>query len=63
DPVDPTKIYRVASPYPEANAGLGWLLTLGLLYSPQTAIANETDQWLYVAPDGRASVLRHSPRG
>ncbi|MDQ3800105.1 MAG: RHS repeat-associated core domain-containing protein [Acidobacteriota bacterium] len=42
-----------AEPNPKANAGLGWMFSMGALYPPKTGFYNthETD-YLYVAPDG-----------
>ena len=42
-----------AFPKRNSNAGMGWLLTLGLLQEP-TDPANQTLAWLYVGPDGAA---------
>lgn len=42
-----------ASPQPHANAGLGWMLSLGELYPPNSPPFNEDrNNYLYVAPDG-----------
>ena len=38
---------------PKANAGMGWMLSLGALYPPNTAGYNDDfNKQLYVAPDG-----------
>ena len=41
--------YTVAFPHRRANAGLGWILTLGRLYPPSDATAKV---WTYESPDG-----------
>lgn len=39
-------------PNPKSTAGLGWSLSLGRLYAPNTPENDSTTQWLYVGPDG-----------
>jgi RHS repeat-associated protein len=41
-----------ALPDPKSNAGLGWRLSFGALYPPNTPVYNEENSYLYVAPDG-----------
>jgi RHS repeat-associated protein len=41
-----------ALPDPKSNAGLGWRLSFGALYPPNTPVYNEENAYLYVAPDG-----------
>src|ERR1700730_300015 len=40
-----------ALPKRNSNAGIGWLLTLGLIQEPTDPL-NTTQQWLYTSPDG-----------
>ncbi len=43
-------------PVPNAisNAGLGWTLTLGMLFPPESGPENDTMHWMYVGPDGQS---------
>ncbi|HSS18934.1 MAG TPA: RHS repeat-associated core domain-containing protein [Pyrinomonadaceae bacterium] len=42
-----------AVPDPKTNAGMGWHLSLGALYAPQTPNFNpNVGNWIYVSPDG-----------
>lgn len=63
DPDDCSQVHNVAMPMLDANAGMGWKLTLGELYPPyrptpefrttSTRNPNKSDAWLFVGPDGR----------
>lgn len=45
--------YRTqAEPNPKANAGHGWMLSLGALYPPEMGFYNTGAGYLYVSPDG-----------
>ncbi|MEO8380733.1 MAG: hypothetical protein ABI779_13805 [Acidobacteriota bacterium] len=44
-------IYQASSPSLRANAGLGWLLSMGRLVPPQDP-TNQNNEWLYEAADG-----------
>jgi RHS repeat-associated protein len=50
--------FTIAEPNPEANAGMGWQLTLGKLFPPRfnegdtNPLATERQNWVYVSPDG-----------
>lgn len=37
---------------PEFNAGLGWTLSFGRLFSPTDTTWNDSGAWVYVSPDG-----------
>lgn len=42
-----------AEPNRKSNAGMGWMLSLGAIYAPDTPWYNDDkDNYLYVAPDG-----------
>ncbi|MCB1058034.1 MAG: RHS repeat protein, partial [Acidobacteria bacterium] len=68
-PDDCMNVYGVGLPMLDANAGMGWKLTLGELYPPLfdlveppfrdlfTRNPNKSDQWLFVAPDGSKHYL------
>ena len=47
---------EVFYPVPNAisNAGLGWTLTLGMLFPPESGPGNDTLHWMYVGPDGQS---------
>lgn len=50
--------YTMTEPNPEANAGMGWQLSLGKLFPPRynesdgDRLKTEKQNWVYVAPDG-----------
>jgi len=50
--------FTIAEPNPEANAGMGWQLTLGRLFPPRfnegdpNPLATEKQNWVYASPDG-----------
>lgn len=48
DLVQPT----IMHPHRRANAGMGWQLTLGRLYSPNDPMMREDGRWTYESPDG-----------
>lgn len=52
-----------AIPDPKTNAGLGWHLSFGALYQPGTSGINETNRWVYVAPDGSEHIFYESLHG
>jgi RHS repeat-associated protein len=52
----PPANYQQSLPQRNANAGLGWLLTLGRLMAPYTP-GNDTGRWLYLASDGSEHVF------
>lgn len=41
-----------ANPEPLSNAGLGWTLTFGRLFAPNTPPYNDSNNWLLLEPDG-----------
>ncbi len=49
---EPPCWYRQAFPNPRSNAGLGWRLSLGHLYSPWDTSNPMDPYWVYVGPDG-----------
>ena len=58
----PMASYPISLPSRKSNAGVGWTLSLGRLFAPDTPDFNETDQWMYVGPDGSEHFLYQTLR-
>lgn len=56
-PYDPCQWFRQAFPNRRSNAGLGWRLSLGELYSPWDPNSPWDFEWAYVSPDGGERVF------
>ncbi|HPA79478.1 MAG TPA: RHS repeat-associated core domain-containing protein [Thermoanaerobaculales bacterium] len=56
-PNDPCEWFRQAFPSRRSNAGIGWRLSLGELYSPVDPDSPWDTDWAYVSPDGSEHVF------
>jgi RHS repeat-associated protein len=55
------QIYNQAVPDRLANAGMGWRLSLGQLFGPDSPINDHQAVWLYFGADGAEHVFYNSP--
>jgi hypothetical protein len=46
--------FTEAEPQRNVTAGLGWLVTMGKIYSPNSPPFNPSGNWVYLTPDGGA---------